>query len=70
MQSFDAAALAHAYREGTLRPADVVEDALALNQDIDNDGNDANANFVRWTTLSAADGLVTLGLYLPIADLC
>ena len=48
----------------------VVEDALALNQDIDNDGNDANANFVRWTTLSAADGLVTLGLYLPIADLC
>ena len=29
MQSFDAAALAHAYREGALRPADVVEDALA-----------------------------------------
>jgi prepilin-type N-terminal cleavage/methylation domain-containing protein len=48
----------------------VIEDALALNQDIDNDGNDASANFVRWTTLSAADGLVTLGLYMPIADLC
>ena len=29
MQSFDAAALAHAYREGTLHPVDVVEDALA-----------------------------------------
>jgi allophanate hydrolase len=29
MQSFDAAALANAYRDGTLRPTDVVEQALA-----------------------------------------
>jgi allophanate hydrolase len=29
MQSFDGAALAHAYRDGALRPVDVVEEALA-----------------------------------------
>lgn len=48
----------------------VIEDALAVNKQIDADGDDATANAVRWTTLSAADGLVTLGFWGPIQDLC
>jgi prepilin-type N-terminal cleavage/methylation domain-containing protein len=48
----------------------VIEDALAVNKQLDDDGDDASANAVRWTTLSAADGLVTLGFWGPIQDLC
>ena len=48
----------------------VIEDALALNRRLDADGDDGTANAVRWTMLSAADGLVTLGFWGPIQDLC
>ena len=48
----------------------LIEDALAVNREIDADGDDGAANAIRWTTLSAADGLVTLGYWGPIQDLC
>jgi general secretion pathway protein G len=41
----------------------VIEDALAINKELDDDGDSATSNSVRWTTLSAADGLVTLTLH-------
>ena len=56
MQSFDAAALAHAY-EGTLRPVDVVEEALAR---IARRGDDGV-----WIELAPRDGLLAAARDLP-----
>ena len=45
----------------------VVEDALAVNKQIDDDNDDGTNNAVRWTVLSAPNGLVTLTFWGPIS---
>ena len=42
-----------------------IEDATAIQEEYEGD-DDPAANGIQWTVLSAADGLVTLGFYVPI----